>query len=62
MVVSNGQTFSRKNILAGVSRGSVLVPLLFFIYIDGLPSEIESISELFADDTEVFSKVETNFF
>ena len=51
MVVSNVQTFSRKSILAGVPLGSVLVPLLFFIYIDGLPSEIESISELFADDT-----------
>ena len=56
-VVLNGQTSSRKNILAGVPQGSVLGPLLFLIYINGLPNGTESICKIFADDTLLFSKV-----
>ena len=37
---------------------SVLGPLLFLIYINDLPSGIESICKIFADDTSLFSKVE----
>ena len=36
---------------------SVLGPVLFLIYINDLPSGIESICKIFADDTSLFSKV-----
>ena len=41
--VLNGQTSSRKNLLARVPQGYVLEHFLFFIYINDLPNVIESI-------------------
>ena len=56
-VALNGQTSSRKKILAGVPHGSVLGSLLFLIHINDLPNGIESICKIFADDKSLFSKV-----
>ena len=36
---------------------SVLVPLLFLIYINDIPDGINSLCKIFADDTSLFSKV-----
>ena len=47
---------SWKIVLAGVPQGSVLRPLLFLIYINGLPDELTLICKMFADDTSLFSK------
>ena len=41
-------------VLAGVPQGSILGPLLFLVYINGLLDGIESIARIFADDTSLF--------
>ena len=56
-VVLNGQTSNWADINAGVPQGSVLGPLLFLIYINGLPEGLKSNVKLFADDTSIFSVV-----
>ena len=43
--------------MAGVSQGSVLGPLLFFIYINDTVDNISSEPNLFADDASFFTGV-----
>ena len=56
-VVLNGQHSKWAPVLAGVPQGSILGPLLFLIYINDLPNNLESLAKLFADDTSLFSTV-----
>ena len=54
-VVLNGQISSWTPVLAGVPQRSILGPLLFLIYINDLPNELQSNAKLFADDTSLFA-------
>ena len=56
-VVFNGQTSNWADIHAGVPQGSILVPLLFLIYIIDLAENLTSNPKLFTDDTSLFSVV-----
>ena len=56
-VVLNGQHSNWAPVLAGVPQGSILGPLLFLIYINDLPDNLEVLAKLFADDTLLFSMV-----
>ena len=57
-VALNGQTSSWQPILAGAPQGSILGPLLFLIFINDLPKELEFNVKLFADDMSLFTIVE----
>ena len=52
----NGQCLSWSSVLAGVSQGSALGPLLF-IYINDLYDGLESSVKFFANDTSLLSTV-----
>ena len=56
-VVLNGQLSSSELIKSGVRQASVLSPLLFLVYINDLPDNIQSSCKMFADDTFLFSHV-----
>ena len=56
-VTLNGNDSLWKQIKAGVPQGSILGPLLFLIFINDLPENLESVPKIFADDTSLFSLV-----
>ena len=49
-----------QSVLSGVPQGSVLGPILFFIYTNDLDDNITSNILKYADDTKVFRKVNTD--
>ena len=56
-VIFIGENSSWRPVLAGVPQGSILVPLLFLVYINDLPNELKSNARVYADDTSLFTIV-----
>ena len=58
-VVLDGTTSTRYSVSSGVPQGTVLGPLLFlvYMYINDMPSCIQSPARLFADDCLVYKKI-----
>ena len=58
-VVLDGTTSTRCSVTSGVPQGTVLGPLLFLVYINDMPSCIQSPARLFADDCLVYKRIRT---
>ena len=56
-VVLEGERSAEAPVTSGVPQGSVLGPLLFLLYINDLPQNIQSQVRLFPDDTAVYLTV-----
>jgi len=59
-VIVNGSLYKHIPVSSGVPQGSVLGPLLFLIYINDLPMNVESKVRLLADDTALYVTISTS--
>jgi len=53
----NGSFSNWIDVLSGVPQGSVLGPLLFFIFVSDLPDLVKCSLMMFADDTKIWTKI-----
>ena len=58
-VLVNGEGSSWCNVSSGIPQGSVLGPVLFVIFINDLPDDINSNVKIYADDTKIYRHVDT---
>ena len=58
-VVLNGLASRTFTVSSGVPQGSVLGPLLFLLYVNDIPEQIECNISMFADDTKFILQSKT---
>ena len=56
-VRANGELSDFKPVLSGVPQGSILGPVLFTLYVNDIPTEIETIISMYADDTKIYNAI-----
>ena len=56
-VVCEGSASTAKRVINGVPQGTVLGSLLFLVYINDLPSCLQSTPRLFADDCLLYRRI-----
>ena len=56
-VRANGELSEFKPVLSGVPQVSILAPVLFTLYVNDIPSELETLIFLYADDTKIYSAI-----
>ncbi len=56
----DGETSEWSDVESGIPQGSVLGPVLFVLFINDLPSVVQSFMKIFADDTKVYNYVKDN--
>ena len=56
-VVLNGTASQTMTVSSGVPQGSVMGPLLFVLYVNDLPEQVECNISVFADDTKIYTTV-----
>jgi hypothetical protein len=53
-------TDNRRKEISGIPQGSILGPILFTIFINDLPDNLNSNCKIFADDTKLYTKPDSN--
>ena len=58
-VVVNGKCSDWKNVTPRIPQGSVLGPVLFNIYVNDMPDNLDSFCKIFADDSKIYIPVDS---
>lgn len=53
----NDSISSWKPVVSGIPQGSILGPILFTLFVNDIPAQIQSIISMYADDTKLFSAI-----
>ena len=58
-MVVNGALSSWRQVTSGIPQGSVLGPILFIIFVNDMPEQVQSYIRMFTDDTKIFAATQT---